>query len=1470
MNSAQDFSRFSAEQLYAQLSVAFQQVLIFPNKCVYLTNHGIRALSETEVRTERNAERINPDNQKEALALIMKGLKIQPRANNTLEQISQTFAGILQNSRVASTIEARAWEGKETSVLDSGRLKHTAEVQGFGYKKANLDQVAELSDEDFGSYKIEVPAYAGISSPAVQRLLKRKCGLNVVKRWESIIEKHFPPNRPEIKAEVMRSKKFSPEFFMDCALLRQDIANAFALLVTRVEEEGGVDALFDVNNVTPIIRGVQQQNERLMVRSTGKEDTVELANAGGNTSVPNVTTASEDVLRAISDVVTSYFGEKSLKQRLGANDPSLFEPTPLTPVLIQRMIGEKTPTATPLCGVMLTEDPESRVVNAPPGSEPSGNSIFQVAYGHNEAVVNGLIPVDTYYVNKEGALFPIIRPKTHRMVPTDKSGELRLEENSLKKAFTATLSKPAIDTLKAFSRRLEQFYGRPMDVEFVISGNTIYIVQVRPIVHNDSAAASYIPDLKKLGDAKTLKGSAIGAAGGGIRLAQSHEIITAATMSDALDKYQECEDPSSIKAIIVEKMAPSTSHWATIFRNEGKPVIHIDTLTTVESWLEDPEAYFLISPQQGLVAHLGATASTLEELQANGTCVNGWVDYPAAPLFSSCPQFQPTERLTDDTIRYVYSALKYPTNWANFQQHAAKVNLQEVFEAVRTAQGEQLDMSLAMLLFSFKHTLDQRSRGLPPDAEQQRRTEALQSQALALVRSIKQNGEFPPNHPNYGRKLLPIHFLKALVYSQPRADEVVDGDSLALDLREIQEEQRLTRELQKEGITLTNPYSLSLLRLGRFATTPEIAQRYRDYVISLDRSGRRDLLQDLVILINALDKLDMLVAWLNIVFPSNPDIRVHLEAFRRQVPLFKTLAEKRQKLKALNVSAFGDKKSFHTQWKVLKSELLDYVASDAFAEAYKNADVMGKLAMHALMYQVVDRFDLSIKALEGGSKTEFTMEEKLNLFQGMLKEYYGLLDRWFNNFDLPNKINPTSACLEYFKGFDLPPNIANRTTVCLEMIHKAIFKSNLDPSDLRFSKDFDLMAFGSLSGASFVSEPQSLEDGFSALHRELLTMLNLIFQQVSNRPIPMPPLLERVTTELRLGRAAGIELNAHGMTAYYTRTLREHGVQYRVNQPVGSESLTLSVRFSAQNEMHRWDRIAHCMLLLKIQGKFDVTDIELTSEGVGYTFHLDDNDNLDVLRELLFKFEQFSTEAPDLGSKAKIPDISVFKNDKKGLVPWMDDRRIVQEFERGCGMESMLSNTFLLDHLKRAILEDPSFGEAFLKRAWLADLNEDVQNHTDSTLPLILVKAGHAIEHAIAPIAERARYLLNTEKHSSLGIRVLQAVAEQYPQAIPEGCNWVRGILRNLESGIDYKITKALLDHLTKRGPPESMFGQALISALLSPERERCEEGIAMLEQLLDYYPDYLTPALKDALHTAAADSRMDQGIRKRLIELMS
>lgn len=1438
---------FSLEQLQQQLNLAFQEVSN-SNKHVYLTSIGIQALATAG----DDAQMIDPNRPNQAIPSIMKRLEPQTNTKDSYSKAIQIFSGILQKHASprqptmqmdikSSPPPLRIYIKSESESQEFlVQLRHTAEIEGFGYKKANLDQVTDLCKKNYGPYKLEVPAYQGVSSGTIQDLLRDKCGLDLADRWRSIIEKHFPIQNLQIRDEILRSKKFPDAFLADCALLQEQITAAFKALA-----EFNEDLL---PMLEPLVKEVEQNNERLMVRSSGKEDTVELANAGGNESIPNVIPSSQNILLSIGAVISSYFSEKSLKQRLGAADSSLFDPDALTPVLIQRMIGEKDSLNPPKCGVMFTEDSESRLSGDRPATATSGITLIQSSMGHPTGVTDDLIPVDTFYANNEGMVFPIFRPKTHRMVPTEQSGELQLQANSPTSASAPSLSVEASRTLKNFAQELEKFYGRPMDVEFAVdeTEKKIYIVQVRPLIHRgDPAAASYVPDPKRLNAIETIKGSTIGAAGGGILLAQSDEVIVASTLSKALDEYQSCDNPGSIKVIVVGKEASSTSHWATIFRNEEKPVVHIKQLADFESWLKNPNAQILVSPQQGLIASLAVeTTPSLEELFVDGICVKGWIEYPAPLLFSTFSEFSHSEKLTEEAIKEICPILHNPGKWSLFQKNAVKFKLNDVFTALRTSRGTELEMHLAVLLFLIKRTYDRR-RGIL-DEEQLQRVDTLQSNALAIAKNVKVNGEYQPNDPNYCCKLLPIHFLRALIYAQASSDEVVGGDSIAFDLREIDEEQHLAAELEKEGIVLTNPYSLSLLRLGRVALNPEMNKQYRDFIVELDQAGQSDDLKVLATLIGKLNKFDLLVAWLNLVFPHNPNIPSLLKTYVAQAPFLNELAQKTEALRAINIFAFGHRKSFEAQWRTLNVELLDFVESDRFFENYKNADVLGKLAAGALMRRIVDQFDLAIKTLEGSSKNEYSIELKINLFHKMLTRYCELAKKWVGFME--------------FIFHDSSSNPCDRMNSIMKFIDELLkkFQENLeDPSladrpaflvkNFKFSPGFDGMAYSSkIDSVRAEQHPSTLEDGFSVIHRELLGILNLLNESLSYDAISMVPLLRNITQRLHLGLGCGMELNLSGITVYYTEQLREHGIQYCLNQPIGREKATLSVRFSAVNEDNRWDIITHYMVLLKAFGKFDLSDFEIGSYGCGFTFHLDGKDNLQTLNHIL---QNIKVASNNIEGGTDLLPVSSVNNDTKGSLPSSTNNvEIVKEIERYCGIKSMLADSMVVEnYLKKAMVEDIVFAGSFLGRMDLSTASPKFLRYLDITYLKKLVELGYTnpnILHLVLSFLDR-----DNENQQRVAIQLLHVIAQNNPFAfsswdVENVLNYLTKKTVNIENK---KIVQSFLEFLQGKRP--ELITEYLTSRLEERmfEEDRDQARI-VLELLASDYPLLLAPVLKHKL----------------------
>lgn len=383
---------------------------------------------------------------------------------------------------------------------------------------------------------------------------------------------------------------------------------------------------------------------RLMVRSTGREDSAQLENAGGNESIANVDPEPEAISVAAGQVLQSYFGEKSLLQRAKAQDA--IGAAPFMPVLLQVMVGEQPGGAVPISGVMFGEETE--------GPTP-GVVVVDATYGHNEGVVTGLVPTDTVYLMDDGTTHEVVRRKDRRMVPSpEKNGVLEERPNVDVDPAARAVPRALAARLLDVNRRLTAEYGRPMDVEWTYDReiDELSILQARPLVQRHREPPTYL-DLAVLGDAPRFVASTIGSAGGRVRIATAaQDVVVAPTARDALKAFlaRAERDPEPVAALIAEP-APATSHEATIFRASGVPLLQLQGgLAEVQAALARGTPV-LLDPQNGLAVIASALTpeaaegARLEEAlgaSRGGPLREGWIAHPV-PTAVSVPDALPVE-----------------------------------------------------------------------------------------------------------------------------------------------------------------------------------------------------------------------------------------------------------------------------------------------------------------------------------------------------------------------------------------------------------------------------------------------------------------------------------------------------------------------------------------------------------------------------------------------------------------------------------------------------------------------------------------------------------------------------------------------------------------------------------------------------------------------------------------------------------
>ena len=174
------------------------------------------------------------------------------------------------------------------------------------------------------------------------------------------------------------------------------------------------------------------KNNPVIVRSSGvDEDGEDFSAAGIAESFGNV--SYENISKAVKDVLSSFFSQRAFDYMLKSG--KLIKPA----VLIEDWIDADK------AGIMMSENSD-------------GNRLIQVINGQGEDIVSGRITPYSF----------IIDINTGEKIDGNYTNE-------------KTITKDTLEQLTQIMQWLEEVEGVPVDIEFLIKNNTIYIVQVRPI-----------------------------------------------------------------------------------------------------------------------------------------------------------------------------------------------------------------------------------------------------------------------------------------------------------------------------------------------------------------------------------------------------------------------------------------------------------------------------------------------------------------------------------------------------------------------------------------------------------------------------------------------------------------------------------------------------------------------------------------------------------------------------------------------------------------------------------------------------------------------------------------------------------------------------------------------------------------------------------------------------------------------------
>ena len=280
---------------------------------------------------------------------------------------------------------------------------------------------------------------------------------------------------------------------------------------------------------------------------------------------------ADRVVRAVRDVFASLFSHRALSYRIRSGYD---EGRVAISAGVQRMVRSAA------SGVVFTIDTESGF---------DGVIFITGAYGLGELLVQGGINPDEFYVAKRNlaagrpaVISRTLGTKTQQMVFGELGGsEVEVEDVPLADQRRFCLSDPEIEELARQALAIEDYYGRPMDVEWAkdTDDGRLYIVQARPETVRSRESQAILTRFRLEGSGAVLVtgrsvGQRIGT--GAVRVVHSPRDMNRVEDGDVL--VADMTDPDwepvmQRAAAIVTNRGGRTCHAAIIARELGVPAV---------------------------------------------------------------------------------------------------------------------------------------------------------------------------------------------------------------------------------------------------------------------------------------------------------------------------------------------------------------------------------------------------------------------------------------------------------------------------------------------------------------------------------------------------------------------------------------------------------------------------------------------------------------------------------------------------------------------------------------------------------------------------------------------------------------------------------------------------------------------------------------------------------------------------------
>jgi rifampicin phosphotransferase len=227
--------------------------------------------------------------------------------------------------------------------------------------------------------------------------------------------------------------------------------------------------LTDVKKNYESLRDSEGKVARVAVRSSATAEDLEDASFAGQQETYLNVTSYEVLVDKIRECYVSLWGNRAVlyREKQGYNDENV-----ALAVVVQQMVQSKK------AGVIFT----SNIING-----CKEEILINASYGLGESVVSGRVTPDEYLCDKTGVVKKVTIGSKQIEILYDVAGTKEIEVSKERRE-QAALSKAEINELIKAAVLIENHYGKPMDIEWGIDKDRVYILQARAIttVGNDN------------------------------------------------------------------------------------------------------------------------------------------------------------------------------------------------------------------------------------------------------------------------------------------------------------------------------------------------------------------------------------------------------------------------------------------------------------------------------------------------------------------------------------------------------------------------------------------------------------------------------------------------------------------------------------------------------------------------------------------------------------------------------------------------------------------------------------------------------------------------------------------------------------------------------------------------------------------------------------------------------------------------